>query len=675
MCVSDPEIAEWLDGNVGIAHAYSGTCAIDIDDLAKCTAWLAERSIDLAELLNAPDAVRIESRPGRAKLLYALAKPLPSFKLPPGLELRCASVTGTTVQDVLPPSVHPDTGRPYAWAYGSPAGHWSVLPPLPGHLLNLWQGLIKPAKAKPGEGPKVDSNTFPRLRALLADWSPDCTYDEWIAVGMALHYETGGKPGGLALWNEWSSTGKKYQGIGDLDQHWRSFRVDHDNPRTMGSLRKQGPAGADEFPSLPDNAPPAGAAPASPPAVTDPSAPMLTGVAREEALRALRRLPRSKQGTIEARISNVTAVLGVPEVAGVELALDTFRETIMKSRNRGEWEAFTDTDYTELRIWLETAGNCDPIGHEMIRQAVQTVATRNKFDTAQLWIEALQWDGKPRIERFFPDYLGTLDTAYERHVSLYTWTALAGRVMAPGCQADMVPVMVSKQGLGKSSTVQAMVPSDAEYVELRLDEPDDAIARKTRGVLIAELAELRGLKAADVDRVKAFVTRRHEKWVPKYQEFATNYPRRFLIIGTTNDEEFLPNDTEHRRWLPVHTDVADIARIIKDRDQFWAEALHYWRAHGIAWRGLDILAKPAREAASAMDTWQEQIAAWIDENPAPHYRMVDIMTNAVGLDSRHSTRAHELRVGRVLHSLGYSRKSVRDTTGRVIKAWAFDPTS
>jgi predicted P-loop ATPase len=127
--------------------------------------------------------------------------------------------------------------------------------------------------------------------------------------------------------------------------------------------------------------------------------------------------------------------------------------------------------------------------------------------------------------------------------------------------------------------------------------------------------------------------------------------------------------------LPIHTDVADIARITRDRDQLWAEALQYWREHGIAWRGLDVLAKPAREAASAMDTWMEQIAAWIDENPAPHYRMVDVMTNAVGLDSRQSTRAHELRVGRVLHSLGYARKSVRDTTGRVIKAWTFDPTS
>jgi predicted P-loop ATPase len=405
------------------------------------------------------------------------------------------------------------------------------------------------------------------------------------------------------------------------------------------------------------------------------AAPILTGEARERALESLRGVRRGKLGTIEARISNVAAVLGVPEISGHELALDEFQDVIMTSDKGGEWRQFVDTDYTHLRVWLETAGNCDPISHEMMRHSVQLVAERNKFDTAQLWLENLKWDGKPRVERFCPAYFGTLDTPYERSVSRYIWSTLAGRVMAPGCQADMVPVLIGKQGVGKSRGVQAMVPSAEHYVELRLDEPDDAIARKMRGVLVAEFAEMRGLRAADVERTKAFITRTHEKLVPKYREFATNYPRRFLIIGTTNDEEFLPPDTEHRRWLPLHTDVVNVGAIQYDRDQLWAEGLHYWREHGIAWQGLDVLAKPAREAASVNDNWQEQIAAWIDENPADYYRMTDVLTNAVGIDARTVNRSHELRVGRVLHALGYVRKSKREPSGRVIKAWFFDPTA
>jgi len=220
-----------------------------------------------------------------------------------------------------------------------------------------------------------------------------------------------------------------------------------------------------------------------------------------------------------------------------------------------------------------------------------------------------------------------------------------------------------------------MVPAPEQYVEVRLDEQDDAIARKMRGVLVGEMAEMRGLRATDVERVKAFITRTHEKWVPKYKEFATNYPRRFIIIGTTNDEEFLPADTEHRRWLPLHTSAVAVDAIKTDRDQLWAEARECWKLHGIYWRGMDALAAPARQLAATDDNWQEQIALWLTENKAPHYRMGDILTNAIGLDSRTATRAHELRVSRALHALGYVRKSQRDTTGRVVKAWVFDPTA
>lgn len=667
MCVADPEIAEWLDGNVGLAHAYSGTCAIDIDDLAICTAYLAERSIDLAALLDAPDAVRIESRPGRAKLLYRVDKPLPSFKLG-SLELRCAAANGLTVQDVLPPSIHPETGKPYTWRYGTGGGHWSKLPPLPGQLANLWQGLIAPAAPK-APAPARGSVHAPRLRALLDTQNPNVDYPEWIAVGMALHYETSGSAAGLALWNEWSARGAKYVGLGDLEQHWRSFRVEHENPRTLASLRSQSAATADEFEDVPAGAAPARVAPAGLQAPLRALPGSEVGGTRDRALETLRSVRRTKMGTIESRISNVIAVLGVPEVSGWELALDEFQDVIMIAQQGGrEWRALIDTDYTNLRAWLETSGNCDPIPHEMIRQGALLVAERNRMDTARIWLEGLKWDGVPRVEHFCSTYFGTNDTPYEQAVSAYLWTALAGRVVAPGCQADMVPVLIGRQGVGKSRGVQAMVPSPEHYVEIRMDEPDDAIARKCRGVLIGEMAELRGLRATDVERVKAFITRTHEKWVPKYKEFATNYPRRFLIVGTTNDEEFLPPDSEHRRWLPLHTMKVDVDAIRRDRDQLWAEALALYSVEGIVWHTVEPLAVEARDAAAGEDGWAEDVAKWLDETKGRPVRMQDVLTGAIGLDPRTIQRVHEMRVGRILRELGYSRHTAR-IAGRLQKVW------
>ncbi len=132
-------------GNIGVAHAYAGTCALDIDAADSAARAMARYGIDLAALVGARDAVHIHSgRAGRDKLLYHLpagVPPLASINrntAGEGFELRCATSSGLTVQDVLPPSIHPDTGNPYQWA-----GDWRALPELPAELLAQWRSLLR----------------------------------------------------------------------------------------------------------------------------------------------------------------------------------------------------------------------------------------------------------------------------------------------------------------------------------------------------------------------------------------------------------------------------------------------------------------------------------------------------------------------------------------------------
>ena len=133
--------------NIGLAHRWSGTCAVDIDDFQAGEAWFTQHGVSVVELLTADDAVQITSgRENRAKLLYRLPDSvdwLPTHRpVGCGIEFRCASDGGaSTVQDVLPPSIHPDTGKPYQWA-GS--GTWETLPVLPDAVLKLWLALAAP---------------------------------------------------------------------------------------------------------------------------------------------------------------------------------------------------------------------------------------------------------------------------------------------------------------------------------------------------------------------------------------------------------------------------------------------------------------------------------------------------------------------------------------------------
>ena len=145
--ITEPHQVKCINGgNVGLAHAYcfpTPTCAIDIDNLEKGSEWLAEHDIDLDALLSAQNAVQIKSgKPNRAKLLYQLPvghAALTTVKSPEGwIEFRCASKNGTTLQDVLPPSIHPDTGQPYEWI-----GNFAAIPEIPPALRALWGSLLE----------------------------------------------------------------------------------------------------------------------------------------------------------------------------------------------------------------------------------------------------------------------------------------------------------------------------------------------------------------------------------------------------------------------------------------------------------------------------------------------------------------------------------------------------
>lgn len=229
---------------VGLAHAYSGTMALDIDNITEATEMLAEHDIDLAALANDPAAVWIVSgNEGHAKLLYAmpLGMALPSRKFggknSVAYELRCGTSNGLTAQDVLPPSIHPITCQPYRWGG---LGSWERLPLIPDALLTHWMDAIGAERERVISAQGIDAS-WDEIKSALYAINPDCDRETWITTGMALHYAgtTSGQPDqACALWDEWSSGGgDKYKGMRDIMACWRSFTADATGIK-LGSLFK-----------------------------------------------------------------------------------------------------------------------------------------------------------------------------------------------------------------------------------------------------------------------------------------------------------------------------------------------------------------------------------------------------------------------------------------------------
>lgn len=664
-CVVSPT---WR-GNIGLAHAYSGTCAIDIDDLDMATAWLAARGVDLADLLADPEAVMISSgRPNRAKLLYYLTDPIESHKVVEKIDgephsiidFRCGNSKGTTVQDVLPPSIHPDTGKPYEWKYNDElVADWRMLPVIPAPLLAVWQGLLSPTSPESVGDTEYEVLTVDELRPLLYQHDPDCDRDTWVDRMGPVHLHTRGSADGLELCVEWSSQGSKYKGRGDVEKVWRSYSLKGDRLKTAASLRIDEPATADDFEVIE----------AEPTAV----APLVKG-----QLPALH-FSTDEDGGIFSSKENLRLALGRADWCGTSIVLDTFRDDILI---HAPPRPLTDTDYERLGIWLEFNG-FRTIAHENMRRSVALVADDNRVDSARDWLESLTWDGVARVERFLPDYFATADTPYTRAVSLYWWTAHAGRVLEPGCKADMVPILVGEQGVGKSTGVAAIAPAAENFVDVRLDHEDEEIARRIRGCLVGEIGELRGLSSRDAESIKQLITMTHDTWTPKYVERAHTVPRRIVFVGTTNSDEFLADETGNRRWLPVRVGKVRVQAIRDDRLQLWAEARDLWRASGVAFGDAERLAKEEHATYMVSDVWDENITRWLEgghpddlggKSPArtAPFTLAECLIGALGIESKSITKLHEMRTSRILRRLGCVRRQMRRGTER---PWMWLPVS
>jgi predicted P-loop ATPase len=304
------------------------------------------------------------------------------------------------------------------------------------------------------------------------------------------------------------------------------------------------------------------------------------------------------------------------------------------------------------------------MGHELLRSAIGKVASERRIDTAQEWLSRLRWDGVERVESFCSSAWGWADSDYSKAVGRYIWTALAGRVIEPGCQCDMAPILVGPQGAGKTSAIKAMAPAEEHYVTIPLDDHDDDTSRRLRGKLVGELEELRGLNSRAIEAIKAWITRTSEGWIPKYKEFESTFKRRLIFFGSTNDEEFLNDPTGERRWLPGRCGRLDIQWIKTNRDQLWAEGTVRFMLGGVDWEDAQKLGLEEHEEFKVSDSWDTAVERWLQEDqlmgPSPAAQgwvtTSDALSGAVNIPLQHQDKAKEMRMGKVLRSLGWTRK-------------------
>jgi hypothetical protein len=575
---------------------------------------------------------------------------------------------------------------------------WPVSNPVP----TVERPQRQPGVALGGEAPDPISKVKSALAAVPNDGLiGDLDYTAWHRLVCAAHEATGGSDEGLEAVLEWSRQNDRHDEKFVRERVWPYIKPAGDRGAAIrrgtlyGAARDAGWAWAGEitddgFDDVP--LPPGGAVQYAvsvvQAAVSGGGEGAVSRVPSASPLSALLGDPdelpgfqRTKQGEILPIARNLGPALMRDDVCGLRIAYDQFRDEVMcADPGTDDWRPFRDADYFSIRVELETGGvGFKPISHDLLRQAVMAVAEALAFDSAIYWVRSLKWDGVPRVAQFLTRYFGVEDNEYHRAVSLYQWTGQAGRVLVPGIKADMAMILTGPQGKMKSSAIAAMVPDIQFFCEIGFSESEDNLARKMRGKLIAEIAELRGLHTRDNEHIKSFMSRPVEQWTPKYKEFTTSYARRLMFVGTSNEDEILADSTGNRRWLPVkaHNDI-DLAGIVADRNQLWAEASVLFEKGGVAWQDAQRLAPAQHGDFEVRDSWEDVVRDWLDTDDGmsppnrsvPHLRVHDVLSKALRVDISKVTRKEELRCARILKTLGYERKKIRIGDRA---SWAFVP--
>lgn len=247
-----------------------------------------------------------------------------------------------------------------------------------------------------------------------------------------------------------------------------------------------------------------------------------------------------------------------------------------KDKDRRLW---SDTDNNGLYWYLQETYKIK--GRADIDAALDLHAKDNSFNDVQKYLKGLTWDGVPRLDTLFIDYLGAEDSSYTRAVCRKAFAAAVARAMVPGCKYDNMLILCGPQGIGKSTILDKM--SRGWFNDsIRTFEGKEA-SELLQGVWLVEVAELDAFRKTDVSRIKQFLSLRADRYRAAYGKHTSEFPRCCVFFGTCNQMDFLQDTTGNRRFWPVEVGEQPHEKTVwKDLtpetiDQLWAEAKMRWQ--------------------------------------------------------------------------------------------------
>lgn len=385
-------------------------------------------------------------------------------------------------------------------------------------------------------------------------------------------------------------------------------------------------------------------------------------------------LARTENGMLIAHMQNVELILGNDERWAGVIGFSAFSSKIVKLRAApygggvGEW---ADIDDMLVMKWLAQQYNLRVKASSVI-EAVSVVAHDHAFHPVRNYLNALEWDRVPRLDAWLTDIMGVVPTEYSSKVGKRWLVSAVGRVMKPGCKADSVMILEGAQGAGKSTAMSVLGGEWFMDTPFALGDKDGFQA--IRGKWIVELGELDSFNKAESTKAKQFFSASTDTYRESYGRRTMDVPRQCVFVGTTNQDEYLKDATGNRRYWPVACTKVDLDKLREVRDQLWAEAMFCYQSGDIWWvnREESTLFADAQEERFVVDEWEGPILDWLENSQIGETATgSEILAGPLKLDLGHWGKPEQMRVGAIMHRLGWRKVRLAALPKSGQRPWAY----
>lgn len=472
-------------------------------------------------------------------------------------------------------------------------------------------------------------------------------YDYWIEVGQCLH-SVGDHM--LADWDAWSRQSTKWEADA-CAYHWRTFTADGNRDiRHLCNLAKQ-----DGWQPKQRQLPPVQSSKPTAPQQQQPEAAPIA----------------DKPQKLEAK--ELLTMLRVPD----QNKLPRFRYNVFTQ----QIEIYGEVREGAERFYLQLAEEGYKVSKEMALDCLVQVARENPYDPVKLYLEHVEAQVKPTyIDRLASTYLRP-DDAKLKEPTLYdlmlkkTLIAAVRRIFEPGCKHDYACVLMGDQGARKSSFWSALGgPFFSDALRDISSKDDLMVLHRSWLMEWAELDHITSKKHAG--QVKAFLSQSTDMFRVPYGKATEAFPRRCIIVGSTNrDSGFLVDETGNRRFwvIPVTCTLAkpiDVPNLLLERDAIWSAAVAAYRAKEANDLAPEHHAavETENEAYLVSNPWLSAVEQYLTRRSSVEpLTSEEILINAIQKPLERQTRGDQMQVASILKDLGWVKK--RESTGR--RRWIY----